>query len=134
MSRPGLVQAGQLVGPASVRSVYALLPWPWWTLKAPPQNVPLWSRPRAPPASVIRTRPAVASIVVPTGRVEAAPSGTYRGAPGSITRTEPDAGLSVTEWPRTGGVAGGSDGFDGPVPGSVVPVPGSTGAAPVVNV
>jgi hypothetical protein len=65
---------GQLVG-ASVSVVGAFAPRVWLTVNAPPQKVPVWSLPLPSRMLVSRTLPRRASMLVPTGTVEAALSG-----------------------------------------------------------
>ena len=65
----------QLIGAASVSTVVASLPRVWRNVNAPPQKFPVCSLPLEFLTFVSLRVPRVASIVVPTGTVEAAESG-----------------------------------------------------------
>ena len=65
----------QLSGAVSVSTVVDCLPRVWRNLNEPPQNLPVCSLPPALRTFVSLSAPRVASIVVPTGTVEAAESG-----------------------------------------------------------
>ena len=65
----------QLSGAVSVSTVVASLPRVWRKVNAPPQKLPVCSLPLEFLMFVSLRVPRVASIVVPTGTVEAAESG-----------------------------------------------------------
>ena len=108
----------------------------WLTEKEPPQKVPCCSLPPRSRTFVSLMVPALASIVVPSGTVDARVSGRKVSLPRSRTSTVPETAATVADCPKSGRLTGGSVGVAGAGPGGTTAAGGGATASAgcVVNV